>query len=458
MNKNKMTFRFDHSPGRNNGSQRVVKEEPQVIPLHVEEYRVEETPRVNDSFIHTVEEGNHSSLPPQAAPAKQPLIDAQPLNLYTTDYGGWQSSFDAETNRVEQLIRESNGAKNRAGDGLEPKQDLRDRYDREEPSEPLRDHRWYVPEEPVYVSGPRKPNTSWIKVATSVAGAIVTGIAFGFFVLSMFSGDNQAKTSGNTAVSGSGTSISTTQGAADKNTAAVNGTTQPASDKSGSVSPSVPASASAAAGIAASIPAKSYSFLQSGVFSTPQSADAAQADLKKKGFTAVRDSGDKYPVYVGIAMTRDEAMGLSQQFKQKNMEVIVKNVELPALTKIKWNGKQADSLPNYMNQGAKLVQSIVPLASSHLMESKPSQLDASALQSIKTAHQAWTGLSASATEGLADDAKAALQKMNTAMSSAIVSLDEYKKNPGASYMWQTEAALMQYVMAEKELRKLVTAE
>lgn len=446
-----MTFRFDHSPG-NNGTQRTVKEEPKVIPLHVEEYHVKETPLLEDPFFQTKEEAKPVSEAP-VPQMKQPLIDAQPLNLYTTDYGGWQSSFDAETNRVEQLIRESNhGAQNRAGDRLEPVRGTQEHQERyEEPAEPLKDHRWYVPEEPIYVSGPRKPNTSWIKVATSVAGAIVTGIAFGFFVLSMFSGDTAGKTNGTEAQTS--TVNATTPGAA------VNSTTKPSTDKTAAAAnPSVPASASAAAGMAASIPAKSYSFLQSGVFSTPQSADAAQAELKKKGFTGVRDSGDKYPIYVGMSMTRDEALGLTQQFKQKNIDVIVKNVELPAVNKIKWNGKPSDSLPNYMNQGAKLVQSIVPLALTHLSESKTTALDATALQSVKTAHQAWTGLSAQAAEGLGDDAKAALQKMNTAMNTAIVSLDEYKKNPAASYMWQTEAALMQYVVAEKDLRKMIAME
>lgn len=284
MNKNKMTFRFDHSPGRNNGTHRIVKEESKVIPLHVEEYHVKETPLIEDSFFQAKEEGKQSSTPPSTQ-VKQPLIDAQPLNLYTTDYGGWQSSFDAETNRVEQLIRESNhGPQNKAGDRLEP---LRGSQERQEPYvepvEPLKDHRWYVPEEPVYVSGPRKPNTSWIKVATSVAGAIVTGIAFGFFVLSMFSGDTQGKA---TPPTGQSSSVNATNpGVADKGTAAVNATSKTTADKTGTANPAVPASASAATGIAVSIPAKSYSFLQSGVFSTPQSADAAQADLKKKAFS-----------------------------------------------------------------------------------------------------------------------------------------------------------------------------
>ncbi|ULL17860.1 hypothetical protein DVH26_27415 [Paenibacillus sp. H1-7] len=457
---NKMTFRFDHSQGRKRGSERSVKEESKVIPLHVDEYKVVEPPAKDDDAILIKEWATPSmqETPAPAAddtngskqPAKPVLVDAQPLNLYTTDYGGWQSSFDTETNRVERIIRESGGRNTDMETGYMRQPDDQDSSDphRDEPTEPLRDHRWYVPEEPVYITHPRKPATSWIKIATSVAGAIVTGIAFGFFVLSMFSSDSTDKGS-NVVPPGQNSTAGTaqTQGAVSGQQGANAGVAAPVTAQSGT-----------AAASAVNIPAKTYSFLQGGVFSTVQSADAAIADLKKKGFTGVRDSTDKFPVYVGMTMTRDEALGLTEKFKQSNVEVLVKNVELPAVTKMKWNGKASDALPNYIVQGDKLLQSMTPLTVQQLSVSKPAALDAAALQSVKTAHQTWTGLSSAASEGLAEDAKAAIQKMNQAMNTAVVSLDEFKKNAAPSLMWQAQSSLMQYVVAEKELRKAISVQ
>lgn len=459
---NKMTFRFNDndSSSRKRVMERSLKEQPKESPLDfqsAEEARAEEQPiLIKDWATQALQ---HNADEPKLK-EKAPLIDGQPLNLYTNDYGGWQSSFDTETNRVERLIRESgerrsaetNGRSLQPGPSHEPYR-LDDQYRNDEPEEPLRDHRWYVPEDPVYLTHPRKPSPSWIKIATSVAGAVVTGLAFGFFVLSMFSTDSGDKADGKNALTpGQNTAALNTPAPkpGDKTAATTGGTA------SGAAAP-VTAQSGTAATSAVSIPAKSFSFLQSGVFSTAQSADNAVADLKKKGYYGVRDSGDKYPVYVGMSMTRDEALGLTQQFKQNNIEVIVKNIELPAVSKIKWNGKSSDALPNYMNQGDKLLQAIVPLTVGRLSESKPAAIDAAALQSVKTAHQAWTGLAAAANEGLAEDARAAVQKMNQAMNTAIVSLDEYKKNASASIMWQAQSSLMQYVLAEKELRKAVSA-
>ncbi|UQZ86744.1 Sporulation related domain protein [Paenibacillus konkukensis] len=440
-----MTFRFDHTtPGRKQNAERTVKEEPPVIPLHVEEYRVVEE-RQPESLTNLDKVYGMQTTTASETERKAPLIDAQQLNPYTTDYGGWQSSFDTETNRVERIIRESANHKTNRSQPQEHSEG-RDRDagafgsgDYVPPQEPIRDHQWYIPEDPVFVSSPPKPNTSWLKVATSVAGAIVTGIAFGFFVLSMFSGDSPEKAAKD-ALSGQPAAVNQAGGGVKQ-------------DAAGAAVP-----ASAAAGAAVTIPAKTYSFLQSGVFSTPQSADAAQADLKKQGFVAVRDSGDKYPVYVGISMTRDEALGLAQKFKQKNIDVIVKNVDLPAVSKAKWSGKTADALPSFINQGDSLLQTIAPLTVAHLSEAKPTPADAAAVQSVKTAHQAWIGLNAQVNEGLADDAKAIVQRMNTAMQTAVVSVDEYRKNPAAAYMWQAQTALMQYVVAEKELRAAVAVQ
>ncbi|MFD0678811.1 MULTISPECIES: SPOR domain-containing protein [unclassified Paenibacillus] len=456
MNNAKMTFRFENGKHKNSG--RVVKEQPKVIPLHNEEYTVIRSEDVDAE--QTSVEMESVATPPSSRlhnSRSETFIDAQPLNQYTNDFGGWQSSFDTETQRVEKLIRESAKVEYHPETGYMDNQNNRNvRRDDESEYEPIRDHRWYVPEETVYVS--QSSGSSWLKVAASVAGAVVTGIAFGFFVLSMFSQDTQSPKGGNTSppAGAAGSTVASTQ----TNGTAV--TKLPVSSSANTGQAAAPVMAPVTSGspvvTAVNIPGKTIAFLQSGVFSTPQAADTAQAELKKKGLAAVSDSGDKFPVYVGMSMTRDEALGLAQQFQQKKTDVIIKSIELPALTKIKWSAKPSEGLSVYLSQGDKLLQTLTPLTLTHLTQAQPAALDAAALQSIKTAHQTWTGLAAGANEGLADEARASVQKMSNAMNTAVASLDEYKKNPSQSYMWQTQNAMMQYVLAQKELRKLVSAQ
>ncbi|NHN30101.1 SPOR domain-containing protein [Paenibacillus agricola] len=462
MNKAKMTFRFDQPHRRDTGLVRKPME-PQVIPLHQDEYKVS-------------------------------LIDAQTLNPYTNDFGGWQSSFDTETLRVEKLIRESGNPTAPPAPPFSSHEELLMPGEgiRRGPAEPIRDHYGYVPEERSYVR--HRIGTSWLKVAAAVAGAVATGAAFGFLVLSMFSDESQAnqelvkgqapaslaaQVQVNTSKAGAaGAGAAATEPAAPAGGAPIAKAGAAGSDKPLAVdAPSMPASAmvsapvsttatastleptaaSTEAAVSVSIPAKTLILLQSGVFSTSQGAEVALGDLKKQGLAAVSDSGDKYPVYVALASNREEAVGLAQSFQQKKIEVIVKNVELPALTKIKWSGKQIDAIPAFIAQSDKLVQLIAPLTSKQLSESMLAALDASTLQSVKAAHQAWSGTIAGVNEGLNDEGRLAVQKINSAMNAAIASLDEYKKSPAATHLWQTQNALMQATLAQKELRKMIAA-
>ncbi|CAG7655353.1 hypothetical protein ACFQI7_20960 [Paenibacillus allorhizosphaerae] len=488
MNKAKMTFRFDS--GRQY-SKRETKPEPQVIPLDSAEYQV-----VGESVEHAEESREIFTLGDNRSTAAKPvepvLIDAQTLNSYTTDYGGWQTSFDTETQRVEQIIRSTSGSavdpesgyyeredqqkhlNRRDWQGQQVHPDRRERHERQEypdrkgsqdfgdqedsvRAEELRDHRWYAPpQESSYIKR-SSDNGSWLKITTSVTGAVVTGVAFGFLVLSMFSGDDEAS---KIKPGGADAAVRQVQGVVKQgdagNQPADAGTKAPADATA--VSGSISGAGATTAGVAVNLPAKSYTFLQGGVFSSAQSAETESANFKKKGLAGVYDSGDKFPVYVGMATNRDEALGLSAQFQQKKIEVLLKPYDIPSVTKVKWNGKQADVLQNYMGQGDKLVSLIASLSVSSLGNAKPAAIDEKALQTIKTTHQSWSGSASAVSDGLGDPGKSILPKMNSALNQAVVSLDEYKKNPSAAYMWQAQSSLMQYIVAEKELLKAVAAQ
>ncbi|MDO3676130.1 hypothetical protein [Paenibacillus ehimensis] len=438
MNKTKMTFRFHKD------EQRQIRQEtgsgPQVIPLRSEEYTV-----VEQRADETREEPDKPTG--ENGKIRGPLWTGPALNEYTTDFGGWQSSFETETHRVEQLIRESGG-----GRSFDPETGYVERPELTGGNE--RTHRPYAREESAYFR--RTPgNGSWLRIAASVAGAVVTGVAFGFLVLSMFSGG--ADTGKTTSPGPTATAQQGTKGAGAGGTASTGetaGNTGDAAAKPGGANSAAPASSSVI-GVAVQIPAKSYAVLQGGVFSSAQGAEAAAADFRKKGLAGAVEAGDKHPVYVGMAGTRDEALGLSQAYQQKNIEVIVKTLDLPAVTKVQWNGKQADVFSNYIAQGDKLVRLITAQTTVHAADVKPEPLDDKALQSIKTTHQSWSQTASAVSDGLGEAGKKALPKMNNSLNTAVASLEEYKKNPSSAFLWQAQTAAMQYVVAEKELLKAV---
>lgn len=130
---------------------------------------------------------------------------------------------------------------------------------------------------------------------------------------------------------------------------------------------------------------------------------------------------------------------------------MIKPFDIPAAAKIKWKGNQIHLFESYMSQGNELVQQIASQTVVQLGKEKPEALDPKALQSIKATHQTWAGTASAVSDGLGEVGRASLPKMNSALNTAVVSLEEYNKNPSQALLWEAQSALMQYLVAEKAL-------
>ncbi|WJH32540.1 SPOR domain-containing protein [Paenibacillus sp. CC-CFT747] len=281
-----------------------------------------------------------------------------------------------------------------------------------------------------------------------MTGAVATGALLGFFVLSLFSDDSGSKELPSaTGGGGSKSAVSAGKsGTADPQTA---GGTKPDAA-------SVPASAQAAAGTAASIPARTYTFLQTGGFGTAQAAEAQAAEIRKKGVAAVTEPGDTVFVYSGIAASKEDAKAVTASLIDKKIEVYAKTVSVAGASQIRWNGK-AEALQTYLSQSDQLLRMISGLTLVHLEEAKPTPLDEATMKAVKKAHDQWTAGQAEVASGATAEAKTALQKMNNAMNTAKLSLDKYKEAPATATLWNAQTNLMQFVLAEKELLRIIGA-
>ncbi|UKS27718.1 hypothetical protein LOZ80_01840 [Paenibacillus sp. HWE-109] len=447
MNKARITYRFDPKEAAESTrkASRVPDQEEKVIPLYQEEFKV-------------IPEEPTYVVPDQVTPYQQAereqvehLFEPHALNTFTTDFGNWHSQIETESDRVERIIRDSQEAKERQGGREEP-------IDRSEPRIERNQDEWssWTPKGP-YVepeTGARyakSSGTPWIRIATSVAGAVVTGIAFGFFVLSMFSSDPK---SGDSPAVKNTVAVSSPKAQAVVPSKAPTGATKVTPDQGTAIA----ATANAGVVTAVQIPAKSYTFLQNGVFSSLQGAQATQDTLKKKGLASALDTMDKLTVFVGFAKTKDDALTLrgEVQSADKSIEVYMKSLEIPAATGIRWGGQKPEAVPAFLAEGDKLLNTMTGLTLVHLAETKPGALADASVQTIHASHQQLTTLSTSLNEGLADDSKAIVQKMVSAMNSAVQSMDEYKKTPSAAMLWQTQSSMMQYIIAQKELLKKIS--
>lgn len=454
MNKARITYRLTQNLGgserlsKNDGhgeSEREEQKAAKIISLNRDEYHIEADAK---QTAHTSE-----------------LFDRDPLNPFTTDFGAWKSPFSAESeaDRVERIIRESAGSDGETGyygsrhNGVHDQENVREFFT------PSSDHA----RPPRYLRTTRPP---WLKMISSVAGAIATGALFGFFVLSLFSGDHPSIQS--TAAdllklpsfsvvekikSGAALPAGESEGAAKSQRTAVNSTSkaQEANDiVQGRAAASVAANVSGS--LQVNIPAKTYTMIQNGVFSSLQGAQSMQSELKKKGFPSVTESGEKIYVYMGIAANRSDALALGQKLQQNKMEAYMKSYTLPAVGKIIWNGPPSSAAETYIAQGDKLVKELSGFTLANLQESASASTSRSIIKSLKEAHRSFSAAGASFQDGIPNEAKTILQKMNNAMNTAVLSVEQYDKNASAAYLWQAQQSLLQYALAEKELLSAIS--
>lgn len=411
MSKAKMTFRFDE-PKRSS--------EPA-------------------SLISTEHEGN---IVVQEESASDMVI---PLQSYTTDFGAWESSFDEETNRIEQLIRNSESVSppprkpsiyviDSVEDGIIERES--------EQHSPVID----VVEEvqgPSWTSLPaggyyrKSRNPSWIKVFASVTGAIVTGAVFGFVVLSYFQGDIQIPGLTEKSLSDNVRTSSTVQ--------------SPVSDKDKGIgSEAAPVSAEQAFSTDVNSEAKTYYMLQYGVFKDATGVNAAEQELIAKGMAAFGDTTDQNRVYAGMANAREDALLFAQQLKAQGVELYVRELQIPEAKKLMYAG-EAKTMEQFLSQSDKVVELLLQMSVAQLEKEESMAFTQAELVAMKDAHQRWTELESKAAAGLPEEAKPVWNKMTQTMNTAIISLNEYGKKLSQTHLWGIQSGVMEFVMAEKRL-------
>ncbi|MCR8644150.1 hypothetical protein NV379_15965 [Paenibacillus sp. N1-5-1-14] len=479
MNNGKYTIRFDRSGNRVESSNKE-QAEPIIIPLHVDEYRVEtrvepvqETQqKQNTRFMDDVE-----------------YLDPSLLNQYTTDFGPWKSSFETETERVERIIRESQHEQDHKHmEREEPvyqhtyaqQEPIRTPFRSPEPQPPVfyqesyaprhepeideqwksADSFWQENDPQIHTTYRKRPPMQWWKVAGAVAGAVVTGAAFGFFILTMLMGDgSKTDTNGTDAIPTMGQVSTITPNPVtvlnpSDTGSGSQGAVKAGDTAAGKVAP--PASKSGVATVPVKIDARSYMLMQHGIFSSSASLQADVDTLKGKGLLPATEVGDKSTVYAGITMTKAESQRLSKVFKEKKIDVYAKPLDLPALTHMKWTGAKPDQVGTMLNTGSKLMATLSGIILPHMEETRLTAIDQATIQALKNAEQSWLTAASMLQDG-GNASMAHIQNMTKSLTAAVTAIVDYSAKPGTTQLWQAQSAMMQYVLAEKAFQQSLTA-
>jgi stage II sporulation protein B len=405
MSKARITYRFD--------------QETQLKPLEAE-------------FIQRDQNSNAASDASKVIPLYQedPAFTAH-------NHAAWRSPFDAETERIEQLIRNSEMRKE---EHIAPS--VVDRgtpafYTAPQAEESFQDVNFYneLPVRAIYRR--REKNSNWFSITTSITGAILTGILLGMFVLSMFNGEaNPLPDSESPTATDDGLSAvlnSAEQLLDDTNK----------EDATNNVMNEIPTL------IEAVIPEQAYYLIQNGVFSSLEGANVAVQLLKDEGLSGAVSQGDQFNVFAGAAATHEDALLLSHNLQNNNLEVFVKTFTIPAVEQMVWAGKNGDQIQGYVEEGRSLVKSILKITSLALNKAN-SPVSDSEKKLTQQQHKLWTDAANKLATDASDETKALVEQMNKSLNSAILTMEQYNKNPSDVYLWQAQAAVAEHIIAQKQ--------
>lgn len=296
----------------------------------------------------------------------------------------------------------------------------------------------------------RKPPV-W-RVVASVAGALATGALFGFLALSLFKGEVSMPNPSNAIPvfandkQGKGGEASALEAAANVQNKVKAGdtTSKPSSAANGG------GSAATAAGLYVTdvnIPEKVFYMLQYGVFAQEEGAQKAASELRELGMAAMAEKSDQHRVYAAIAPSKEGAMGLSSLLKNKQMELYVRTLNRPAITKLAFQGDSA-SVELFLGQSDVVNEWLMSQSIAYLEKANTEAFSQEITEQLKKDHQKWTQQMSAVQKGIPDQSKTAWTGLVQSMNTAISAVNEYNKQPSSSHLWSIQQAVMHYRNAE----------
>ncbi|MCR8962091.1 sporulation protein [Brevibacillus halotolerans] len=318
-----------------------------------------------------------------------------------------------------------------------------------------------------------------LRVFLTTISAVILGVLFGFIVLNVFVQEqlvhpSQAGATLPKSTEATQNSAATSEGTSTFNEKAipVNGERQPnesndareaglskegASQQARSPLGS-PSQKSDAVLATVQFPEQNYYMVQMGVFTDPKAAEPAIASLDEKGLPHFL-----YPIegrlhlFTGVSPSRDAILGLADNFRQKQMEVYVKEVKLPATEKqvqivptspLEVGASSDKGVVNaFIKSGIDIIQQLSTLSSQvvNTDKQKVQPLTAEQEAKLKRMHVAFLDNSRATQQALSQKEQVYIAGMVQGMNQAMSTMTQLKTGNAEPYAWQVQKGIMQYL-------------
>lgn len=273
-------------------------------------------------------------------------------------------------------------------------------------------------------SGGRTRRTVLISWVSSLIGAVIVGLCFGFLVLALFRYD-QPQTA-NLPLDTRHTVQSPNAGSNAVHTS-----------EKGSLS--------------LNWKGETFSMVQVGVFTETDAMRQLTDTLKAEGYPSfVYELNGKRHVFVALAANRDEVLGIGSLLKERGLEVFVKEVQLPDLNLI-LEGKDSQNniriLEDMIRQGMELSRHLSLWSSKALNQpgENSAALTASTEQELLRVHRAFLTDVNRLDTALPAEWKPYVNGMVNGLNQSVTALPHLKEKQAASYAWQVQAGVLSFL-------------
>ncbi|MCF6092703.1 hypothetical protein L1765_01680 [Microaerobacter geothermalis] len=279
----------------------------------------------------------------------------------------------------------------------------------------------------------------FMQLVFSILGAVVVGLVLGFMILSMFSiGGEKA----NLSSKGKMGNVSPTEGSDVSNAVPLDDVVINPADTDGEKSNL----ADNPKGNDIIIPARTYYVIQGGVFSDQSGAQMVLDTHRGKGWAGIVVPGkdqNTYAFYMGVTQNRDDAIALGQFYKEKQVEIYVKDITFPAqITPVFSQNSDQNSFASFMEKGDTLFQQISSISANGVAGGGMT----SQWASIQENHRLYLEEGKKIYNVLSGESQLIFSQMMNDVTKGVTALQRYQSQPSPSYLWQAQDGLLNYIL------------
>lgn len=291
----------------------------------------------------------------------------------------------------------------------------------------------------------------WFRVAMSSIGAVSLGLIFGFAVLMVFKQEQLAQSY--KTVLGGALQLpqdQTTGASPDAKPNEAMGTNPVASNGQVVLNQE-------AVQTVLSLPEQNLFLAQAGVFTDIASAQQVVDPLSKQGYPHFfYPMEGKQHLFVAMAPTRDEILGIANYLKSNQMDIYVKEVKLPtfeqevslskALVNQDASAPDQNQVESYLASGFEVVKSLSTYSSRVLNQGATTEPISQAEENqLRELHRKFVDQGRVVQAGVPLEWQSYFKNMEDGLSKAVTALNGMKTSNAQSYAWQAQNGVFQYI-------------